>query len=216
MTENNQNQNQLNDAPEVSNNPNGINEDYNPNHVDNNNNLVGNNKESQNLHNNQNIQQNNYQNLQGIYQHDQNGFNQQNLQTQNLQTQNDVKQHNLFIKNDPYNHNQYQMVNNKRHSEVDPNDGSFPKLSYDEALIVLILNIFLPGIGTMLMSSYTSGGNWIVTGIIQLILAGCFIGWIWALVTGIQAITNAGKKNELGQTNQSFNQYSQSNQYNYN
>lgn len=65
-----------------------------------------------------------------------------------------------------------------------------PVLDKNSALLCLIINILLPGIGTI------AGGvmgemKLIGRGIAQLLLTIIIVGWIWAIVTGIQMVTNA-------------------------
>ena len=64
-------------------------------------------------------------------------------------------------------------------------EASIPKLEKQQAIIVLIINIFFfPGLGTILAGVWAGGENkCIVVGIIQMILAPIIVGWIWAIVT---------------------------------
>jgi hypothetical protein len=65
-----------------------------------------------------------------------------------------------------------------------------PVVSKVVAIIILVLNIFIPGLGTALMSCI--GGKFIVEhlviGLIQFILAPCVIGWIWSILWGILVV----------------------------
>lgn len=56
-----------------------------------------------------------------------------------------------------------------------------------EALIVLIVNIMAPGIGTMLAACFGSCKiSTLLVGIVQLLTAPLLIGWIWAIVWSIK------------------------------
>ena len=73
----------------------------------------------------------------------------------------------------------------------DQSDG-YPRLDKTTALVVLILNIFFPGIGTMIMGCIgNNAGGFICIGICQLLLTVFLIGWIWAIITGINALKYA-------------------------
>ena len=64
---------------------------------------------------------------------------------------------------------------------------SIPSMSKGMATILLIINIFFPGLGTMI-SACAGGGNMItdqlIVGILQWFTAGCLVGWIWAIWWG--------------------------------
>ena len=55
-----------------------------------------------------------------------------------------------------------------------------PVLSKTVAIIILVLNIFLPGVGTILLSCIggTFNKEHIFVGLLQLITSVCVIGWI--------------------------------------
>ena len=61
-----------------------------------------------------------------------------------------------------------------------------PATSTILAVILLLLNIFLPGVGTIVMS-FMEGFKvkTLIVGILQLVLAGLIIGWIWSIYWGI-------------------------------
>ena len=76
--------------------------------------------------------------------------------------------------------------------ERNSNNADYPKLQVGLALAVLILNIFLPGIGTIVMGCVSNNsGSWICIGICQMFLTFLIIGWIWAIITGIMCVSNA-------------------------
>lgn len=81
------------------------------------------------------------------------------------------------------------VINNQQ-----SNDG-YPKLSSGCAIVILILNIFFPGIGTIIMgcAGNTNTGSWICIGICQILLAVFLVGWIWAIVVGVNCMNRAGK-----------------------
>lgn len=65
-----------------------------------------------------------------------------------------------------------------------------PVLDRQMAIVVLVVNLFFPGIGTIVAG--VSGKQPMVgRGIAQLLLSLIIIGWIWALVTSIQVLTNS-------------------------
>jgi len=71
-----------------------------------------------------------------------------------------------------------------------------PVLDPGTALVVLILNIFFPGVGTIVCGCVGRNSNvvaWFFIGILQLVLIFCLIGWIWAIITGIQVLQRANQ-----------------------
>jgi hypothetical protein len=68
------------------------------------------------------------------------------------------------------------------------NDG-YPCVDKVMAVIILLLNIFLPGFGTIVMGCVgNNAGGWICIGICQLFLAFLIIGWIWSIITGLMCL----------------------------
>ncbi len=70
-----------------------------------------------------------------------------------------------------------------------------PILDYTTTILLFIVNIFLPGMGTMLVG-ISSGHDcffWFCLGFTQLLLATCIVGWVWGLITGLQIIRIAKK-----------------------
>ena len=65
-----------------------------------------------------------------------------------------------------------------------------PVVDMNMAVVVLIVNIFFPGIGTI-VAGVVGNKPMIVRGILQLVLSLIIVGWIWALVTSIQVLQNA-------------------------
>ena len=67
---------------------------------------------------------------------------------------------------------------------------NLPVLEPNMALVALIVNVFVPGIGTIIAGSI---GNkpMIGKGIAQFLLAIIFVGWVWGIVTGVQLMKNA-------------------------
>jgi hypothetical protein len=66
------------------------------------------------------------------------------------------------------------------------NVGDIKSLTKCFAILTLIINIFLPGVGTMIGGCKIGGllgKSFLRSGILQLILAPCIIGWIWAICT---------------------------------
>jgi len=58
------------------------------------------------------------------------------------------------------------------------------------ALVVLVVNLFFPGIGTII-AGVVGEKPLIGRGIAQLLLTIIVVGWIWALVTSVQCLQNA-------------------------
>ena len=69
---------------------------------------------------------------------------------------------------------------------------SYPSVNKCLALIILILNIFCPGIGTIIMGcSSQNCGEWVCTGLLQILLFPLLIGWIWAICTGVKCLSHS-------------------------
>ena len=62
-----------------------------------------------------------------------------------------------------------------------------PSLSKGLAIFLLILNIFTPPIGTLLMACLGSEfkPSQVIVALLQFLLTGILIGWIWAVWWGI-------------------------------
>lgn len=70
----------------------------------------------------------------------------------------------------------------------------YPTLSVGLALMILIVNIFLPGIGTIVVGCLNGVPNrcyFIGLGILQLFLAYFIIGYVWAIITSVMLLSNA-------------------------
>jgi Ectodermal ciliogenesis protein len=65
-----------------------------------------------------------------------------------------------------------------------------PVLEMPIAIVVLVVNLVFPGIGT-LVAGVVGKHPMIGRGIAQLLLSIIIVGWVWALVTSIQCLTNA-------------------------
>ena len=74
-----------------------------------------------------------------------------------------------------------------------------PKLNGIWPYLCLILNIFIPGIGTMIAGCLGDPNSWsktqIVVGLFQMLLAVYIIGWIWAIYWGYLLVTRSRKDN---------------------
>jgi hypothetical protein len=75
-----------------------------------------------------------------------------------------------------------------------------PVLETSIAVVVLVVNLVLPGIGTI-VAGVVGHQRLIGRGIAQLLLALIIVGWFWGLVSGVQALTNAswGEKDKASQ-----------------
>ena len=61
-----------------------------------------------------------------------------------------------------------------------------PEMNKILAIVILVLNIFFPGIGTMcLFCLYEFKTEYLVVGLIQLITAVCIVGWVWSVLWGV-------------------------------
>ena len=69
----------------------------------------------------------------------------------------------------------------------------YPHLSMPTAWIILIINIFMPGIGTMIVACLGTNNSlyFLVSGLFQLITAYFLIGWILAIWTSVELIMSA-------------------------
>ncbi len=67
---------------------------------------------------------------------------------------------------------------------------TIPKLNCGIAITLFILNIFLPGIGTILLS-FSKGNNHFKAGVIQILLVIILIGWILSIIWGLEIIKKA-------------------------
>lgn len=65
-----------------------------------------------------------------------------------------------------------------------------PVLSVPEAAAVLIVNILLPGVGTI-VAAVIGQKKIIGRGIAQFFLTIIIVGWVWAIITGVQCMVNA-------------------------
>jgi len=74
-----------------------------------------------------------------------------------------------------------------------------PVIETMQAIMVLIINILLPGIGTI-VAGVLGGTKLIGRGIAQFFLALIIVGWVWGIVNGIQAIANAKWKEGQSQS----------------
>lgn len=73
-----------------------------------------------------------------------------------------------------------------------------PILDSGTALVILIINIFFPGIGTMITGCIGNVDNcagWFCIGVLQIALIFAFgIGWIWSIIVGVQIVSRAGAR----------------------
>jgi hypothetical protein len=70
------------------------------------------------------------------------------------------------------------------------NGCKIPVLSKTCAIIILIINIFIPGWGTMILGCYSDHhmGYFILKGLLQFLLAGLIVGWVWSIITGVKVV----------------------------
>jgi hypothetical protein len=102
--------------------------------------------------------------------------NQQNIPYNNIDPQNN------YVEQQPQ---QVVIVHKIKEVRV----SSFPVVSLGVAIAVLLFNIFFPGIGTFILAAFSDdASNWICIGVVQLLTFWFLIGWVWAIMTGIQAL----------------------------
>lgn len=70
-----------------------------------------------------------------------------------------------------------------------------PVLETPMAAVVLIVNVLIPGLGT-LIAGIIGHQKLIGRAVAQFLLAFIAIGWIWGVVTGVQALINASWGNK--------------------
>ena len=73
-------------------------------------------------------------------------------------------------------------------------DHSINEMDKNMALVCLILNIFIPGIGTIINGATGHNHVGIVYGILQFFLTGFFlIGWVWSIIYGVKIVNRSAK-----------------------
>jgi len=74
----------------------------------------------------------------------------------------------------------------KNSNEVNSNH-FYPVLGKSLAVVILIINILIPGIGTIIMGCKSKFcGKWVCYELLQILLAPLIIAWIWSICTGIK------------------------------
>lgn len=58
-------------------------------------------------------------------------------------------------------------------------------------IICLVMNIFLPGTGTMMAASNQEVPRYFVFGLLQLLLFWTVVGWVWSIVVGVLIFVKA-------------------------
>ena len=70
-----------------------------------------------------------------------------------------------------------------------------PKLEPIMAIGLLILNIFFPGLGTMIVGCVSPQKEvccgWFCIGFLQMIFASCIFGWVWAIISACAIVSVA-------------------------
>ncbi len=71
--------------------------------------------------------------------------------------------------------------------------GKLPSVNKVMAITLLVLNIFLPGVGTLICACIGPKFETdnLIVGILQLLFAGCIIGWVWSIWWGIIILQKA-------------------------
>lgn len=70
-----------------------------------------------------------------------------------------------------------------------------PVLDMGPAVAGLIVNVIVPGLGT-LIAGIIGVRPLVGRAVAQFLLAFIIVGWIWAVVTGVQLLTNASWKDK--------------------
>jgi hypothetical protein len=86
-------------------------------------------------------------------------------------------------------------VDDHRHHNA---EDKIPVVSRTMAMIILIMNIFLPGWGTVVLGFLSPHHTtyFILIGLLQFILVGLIIGWVWAIITGVKTWNKASRHHE--------------------
>jgi hypothetical protein len=73
---------------------------------------------------------------------------------------------------------------------------NIPSVTIGIAVLLLIVNIFLPGIGTLIIACINGKVHveQIAVGILQFITAGIIIGWIWSIWWGILFVQKSNSR----------------------
>jgi hypothetical protein len=70
-----------------------------------------------------------------------------------------------------------------------------PKLNPSLAIGLLIINIFFPGLGTMIVGCVSHQSDvccgWVCVGLLQMIFASCIFGWVWAVISACAIVSVA-------------------------
>ena len=71
-------------------------------------------------------------------------------------------------------------------------DADMPKVGMGIAVVILILNILLPGSGTLVASCYATDpkikNRLMIQGILSFLLCVCLIGWILSILFGVRMV----------------------------
>ncbi|CAM9827899.1 unnamed protein product [Ectocarpus sp. 4 AP-2014] len=73
-----------------------------------------------------------------------------------------------------------------RKTFIDP-----PVLRKPLAFVLLVVNIFFPGVGTVIAGLLTCKLKCVITGILQLVTAAVLVGWVWSIIWGWELWTHA-------------------------
>lgn len=71
--------------------------------------------------------------------------------------------------------------------------GHIPSLSMVLAIVILILNIILPGIGTLCFCCLDKGNlvEHLVIGLLQFFLCWTIVAWVWSICWGVFVVMKA-------------------------
>lgn len=93
------------------------------------------------------------------------------------------------------------QVEVKGNMQISTCHGSIKPITRCGAIVILIINILLPGIGTIIYGccylDQTLRKGYILTGFLQLLFAACLVGWIWSIYTGCKICDAAKTSNQL-------------------
>ncbi|CAM9819892.1 unnamed protein product [Ascophyllum nodosum] len=76
-----------------------------------------------------------------------------------------------------------------------------PTVSEILALIIFVMNIFLPGVGTIIVGLLACSCEIFIVGILQTITAGLIIGWVWSIWWGWELLLVSRRRSLPTDTN---------------
>jgi hypothetical protein len=107
----------------------------------------------------------------------------------------------IVVDNNPHHvHHVPVVINHKHdHSHSDSHHSKIPVISTTWAILILILNIFLPGWGTVALLCFSTHHKlyFLLLGLLQFLLLCLIIGWVWAIITSVQVLKKSDDRGIL-------------------